>query len=384
VNTMDSRTLGLPQQDTVADVNLNNKTVVIGTVNVGRAVRRPSADRVHVDPAANISVTMSAEGLVNRRRAPKGAVVMMNSHPAPVTEFGTMRVQVQDAKTGRWKRLEVKNVAVCPSSEFILLAWSAHAKDIESHARLVFTRTHVHLPLGGGESVWGRLDGGLYSVRMRASHTHTHPASMHAGERQHGERHKAMVAKAESKQKLKEEESMVQSTEVQEGEVKVEQEPKKETVRLSRQQERELELEQEAAMVRMKAKEKMLEVHQRVGHVAKVGAIQAMARRGTLVVTNKRVQKEMMKLKARELGCGPCDVATINKQHPSNSKSALRKGQWTMDGTGKYWTSIHGNRYALVVVAPEGRGLFVEFTKRKKQFPGVFRRKRRVCRKLEC
>ena len=79
---MDSRTLGLPQQDTVADVNLNNKTVVIGTVNVGRAVRRPSADRVHVDPAANISVAMSAEGLVNRRRAPKGAVVMMNSHPA--------------------------------------------------------------------------------------------------------------------------------------------------------------------------------------------------------------------------------------------------------------------------------------------------------------
>jgi len=51
-----------------------------------------------------------------------------------------------------------------------------------------------------------------------------------------------------------------------------------------------------------------------------------------------------------------------------------------MDGTEKYWTSmrIHGKRYALVVVAPEGRGLFVEFTKRKKQFPGVFRRKRRV------
>ena len=101
VSTNASHTHNLPQQgeeDTVADVNLTNKTVIIGTVNVGRAVR-PFADRVHVDPAANISVAKSGEGMVDRRKAPEGTVILMNSHPAPVTEFGTMRVQVQDAKT---------------------------------------------------------------------------------------------------------------------------------------------------------------------------------------------------------------------------------------------------------------------------------------------
>jgi hypothetical protein len=80
---------------------------------------------------------------------------------------------------------------------------------------------------------------------------------------------------------------------------------------------------------------------------------------------------------ANELECVACAKAATNKNHPKNSKSAQTPGMWIMDVSGKYWKSKRAFKYVLVVVAPNGKGIFCSFLRKKSQVYGAVKRNRK-------
>jgi hypothetical protein len=85
------------------------------------------------------------------------------------------------------------------------------------------------------------------------------------------------------------------------------------------------------------------------------------------------MRRAIMSMRPEELECLFCAEAATNQTHPSKSKTAKRPGQWTLDGSGKYWRTRDGKRYVLVVVAPEGKGVFSAFMRHKSEVPHVLR-----------
>ena len=127
-----------------------------------------------------------------------------------------------------------------------------------------------------------------------------------------------------------------------------------------------------------KARELVHLFHCTIGHCASVGAIQSMIRAGQLVVRGEAaVKKYILQMNADELECLACSKAATNKNHPKNSKSALTPGMWIMDVSGKYWTSKRAFRYVLVVVAPNGKGIFCSFLRERSQVCSVVKKNRK-------
>jgi hypothetical protein len=89
------------------------------------------------------------------------------------------------------------------------------------------------------------------------------------------------------------------------------------------------------------------------------------------------VRKYILQMNADELECLSCSKAATNKNHPKNSKSALTAGMWIMDVSGKYWKSKRAFQYVLVVVAPNGKGIFCSFLRRRSQVCGAVKRNRK-------
>jgi hypothetical protein len=131
-----------------------------------------------------------------------------------------------------------------------------------------------------------------------------------------------------------------------------------------------------------KARELVNLFHCALGHCASVGAIQSMVRSGQLAVRGEvAVRKYILQMEADELECLSCRKAATNKNHPKDSKSALSPGMWIMDVSGKYWKSKRAFRYVLVVVAPNGKGIFCSFLRKKSQVYGAVKRNRKFWEK---
>lgn len=327
---------------------------VVAYVNVTRDLMRAQQRKgrragrfffLQVDSCANLSLVTSAEMLTDVRPALGGQVVMMNSHPETITAYGTLTCELRDEKTGAWAPLVINDVAVVPGSSFNLLGWSSYERQIATSVAgpfsLVFSGNEVHLPLVPSGSAIGSQRGGLFSFRCRLVHARAHALIDVATE--------TRAAHAEEEER--------------ESEAK---------------RELQLDLISEGAMILAKAKALMAKTHHRFGCVVKIGAIQNMIRKGDLKVTNAQVKKAMLQMEASELECVACDLASTNKRHPNKKNTAVMAGQWTIDESGKYARSRNGNRYVVVVVAPNGKGLFTEFINKKSLVPHTLRTHRRT------
>ena len=333
---------------------------------------------LQVDTCANISIVGSRaviERLTDIRKATKGQVVMMNSHPESIEAYGTLTCDLKDEATGEWMRLVLRDVAVVPGSSFNLLGWSAYKRQIANEMRspgplsLVFSGEKVHLPLSPCGSATGSQRGGLFSFRCRPIQARAHALI--------NVEMPTMV-----KNEVEGDAPRMEEEEVEEKKERTEQPPNDhkatDSKTLSEEEAAKAAMIEKGAVIMAKARALMKMTHLKFGCMAKVGAIQAAIRRGDLRVNNAAVRNEMLRMEAKELECDSCSIAATNQKHPSAQNSVVRKGQWTMDGSGKYWRSRKGNRWAVVVVAPEGKGVFIVFMKHKSDLLRALQMNRRV------
>jgi hypothetical protein len=338
----------------IATINVTANLLKLPVRRGRRAVR---FFYLQVDSCANVSIVCSAESLVDVKTASANEVIMMNSYPAPVAAYGTLKCDVMCEKTKRWTRLCVNNVAVVPSSSFNLLGWSAYQAStprLPTGSALTFTGTHVILPLAPSGTAMGSLRGGLFSFRCRLANVHR---------AQHALAH-------------------VKEEEIDEDETKDEEKDDSEMAGAENEDSEEAAVKaamiEKGAVIMAKARALMRKWHLKFSCMAKVGAIQTMLRRGDLNVNNAAVRDEMLRMEASELECDACALAATNQKHPSAQNSVAQKGQWTMDGSGKYWRSRRGNKWAVVMVAPEGKGVFVAFMKHKAEMLQMLQMNRRI------
>ena len=384
---------------------------------------------VLIDGGANISVVQDASWMSNVKPAKANDVVMMNSHPAPVQGYGDLQVEVLDEASKKWRVLHLRGVAHVPSSQFNLLGWTAYADQIRKAAQSepalkYFTETAT-LPLPDGTEISAKRRHGLFSLRARRSSSSSSTSSSSSSTspspssplrssssswraQPTAKENVAPAAKTEEEQpatKTEEEESATKTeeepaaaaaapatkTEEEQPATKTEEEPAADVTSRSRSRRRrerkkllqshskdvpaavskgddgsDNSQEEWGALVIAKAREAVKLFHCTLGHCTSVASIQAMLRAGQLVVRGEAaVRKCIMQMTASELECVACKKAATNKNHPKDSKSAQTPGMYIMDVSGKYWRSKRGFKYVLVVVPPNGKGIFCSFLRRK-------------------
>jgi hypothetical protein len=344
-----------------------------GTVNIqGTALHVKGRQRdhfwLHIDNAATITL-VSSMFLRNRMTdviIPQAThVVMMNAHPERIEAYGTLSVEVRDENTSTWKSITLYNVAFVPKSNWNLLSWTAHADALvkdkgEVPVPLMTHRNTITLPVsiseeGKVETATGKRRNGLFAVKARS--------------RVDKEKH-ALLATDKERHDSKESEK--------ESEDECEKEPSNEESERKKEPSNDAEREKWGRVVLAKAASLVYEVHARTGHGAKLGAIQAMIRRGEYIVHNAEVKKAMMQMEPHELECTHCDEASKHKVHPSDTNTAQEEGQWTVDTAGPFPLSKSKKRFMSVWVAPEGKGVFLGFQSRKDHLLDVLRAKRRI------
>jgi hypothetical protein len=349
---------------------------------------------LHQDTAANCIILGSKAGrscVINRRSAAKDDYVMMNAFPMRVEEYGDLVTELQDTDSGEWFAVEAKDVMVISSSQYDLLGLSAFQKQLPRGAQIVFEDDRVRLPLRNGKVVTGKRRGGLFSMRARIPHTTRAPAHAKSIAPTESVRVVAAVTKRHTNSVVKAESVERKHDAPVAAPVKPEKKARfdgrLEVVpgegNMTEEEGERREFERDAAMIRVKARDLMLEFHNRLGHVVQVGAIQKQIRMGNLIITNARVRDEMLRLEAKDLACNSCDAGRITKRHPQKGNGRPAEGQYTTDLDGPYpWKSHDGKRYAMIVVAPDGRGLFVAFLAKKSEVCKVWKRNRKLWERI--
>jgi hypothetical protein len=367
-----------------------------------------------LDTAANISVAGSVAAqtqVYDVRPAGELDVVLMNSHPSRITGYGKMDVELQDAVTKTWRAATLTNVAVCPDSDHDLLGWSAYADALSSRAGdhklppLQHFKDTARLPVeregGGFEYITAGRYNGLFSVRARPP-----------GKRVHAEKKVALATETKSQPRGDCGESkydpdsdgdsqdgpdpprssdsdlaLPHSSEMKcdaaqpEGQKEaaapaVSPGGDTEKTRVAKTLAKAIAKLQHGEVVLARAREVLRTLHAVTGHVLKVGSLQRMIRAGGVRVIGAEtaeVRRAIMSMRPEELECLFCAEAATDQTHPSKSKTAKKSGQWTLDASGKYWWTRDGKRYVLVVVAPEGKGVFSAFMRHKSEVPHVLR-----------
>jgi hypothetical protein len=273
---------------------------------------------------------------------------MMNSHPEIIKGYGTLNCEVKDEETGAWIPLTINRVAVVEKSSFNLLGWTPFAKQLPiSNAKLAFEGNTVRVPIGQNQSAVGSQRGGLFSLRCRL-----------VAQQRPADDNKHLLAMPSK---------LLETTK----------QPDIDELTTEEKQQAE-----KGAVVIAKARALMYDLHRRLGHVVKIDSLQSMIRKGEISIDNAAVRKTVLQMTATELGCLECDLASANKTHPSKKNSAVTQGQWTLDESGKYWRSRRNNRYVTVVVAPEGRGVFVECLKKRSRVVDAIRTRRKIWQRI--
>ena len=395
----------LPHQEPSVVAATTAKTVpfnIIGHVTVTNDTPKPRPHNVRdsartmyllIDGGANISVLMSTyqSWLTNLRLAKTGDVVMMNAHPAPIKAYGDLRVDVHDDATGEWRQLVLLGVAVVPSSDFNLLGWTSYADQLagetsDSNVALQYQRQRAIMPLAGGGTVTAARRHGLFSLRARkmtiqdksarrnwralTAHENTDDTDTAVPLFQ-GKHHDLPEISTDR-------EAPDQSTEKEIKDPETDHEAPEQVIKRSPEDLEDDLKEKWGRVVIAKARELIHLFHCTIGHCASVGAIQSMVRAGQLVVHGEAaVRKYIMQMNANELECLSCRKAATNKNHPKDSKTAQTPGMWIMDVSGKYWKSKRAFKYVLVVVAPNGKGIFCSFLRRRSQVLMALKRNRK-------
>lgn len=360
------QTPAYPEKKIVAIVNLASSA---------RPQRRSQDARqrffyLQVDSCSNLNLVgpnVPVEGFI----ATENEYVMMNAHPEKIMGYGTLRCEAKDEATEAWTPMTIENVAVVPGSNFNLLGWTPFAKQLASNTtnkmQLIFEGTTVRVPLDARRTVVGAQRGGLFSLRCRLAHrTPPHVA------------HPSLAAVFKAKLEPEPEPERAEEEEKKKNAIMKKVRWADEKEKSEEQRALEEQLVEKGAVAIAKARALMFSLHRRLGHTAKIGSLQSMIRKGEISVNNAVVRETMLKMEAKELCCVECDLAQVTKTHPNKKNSAVMEGQWTMDESGKYWRSRRGNRYVTVVVAPEGRGVFVECLKKRSGLLGALMSRRKV------
>ena len=113
----------------------------------------------------------------NKRPAAKGEVIMMNSHPEPVVEWGTLLLPVRCAQTGDVTILEIEDVAFVPTSNYEIFSASSWLDRLTArrlltpcgrarkHALVTFVDS-VQVPTENGPVFGTRGRDGLYTLQL--------------------------------------------------------------------------------------------------------------------------------------------------------------------------------------------------------------------------
>jgi hypothetical protein len=386
----------------VAHVNLTGKP----------QARKPQAHvrrRLHrqqfffvVDSGANTTVAGSAAARArvrDVRPAGENDVIMMNSHPARITGYGTLDAEFQDAATEEWFLVALENVAVCPDSDYDLLGWSAYADGVArrtgSEPPPMLTFTHeAQLPVTHGAAgelkyITAKRHNGMFSFRARSPRSQSAVLATLSPALPLWGRLPPLASAAPSVLPGTKKEVMEEEEKSSGAGVREKKSSRKSDNAASGPPELEKKMShqrlQHGEVVLARAREVLRMLHARTGHVLKVGSLQRMIRAGgTRVVglENAEVKRAIMTMRPEELECLPCAEAATNKLHPNKHKTAKAPGQWTIDVSGKYWWTRSGERYVLVVVAPEGKGVFSAFLRHKSEVPDALRVNRKKWERL--
>lgn len=393
----------LPQQRLASSsLSLSSTWNVVARVNVTGTPGPPADARlkrqvffVVLDNGANISVagSVAARARVRDvRPAGENDVVMMNSHPAHITGYGTLDTEFQDTVTEKWFPVTLENVAVCPDSDHDLLGWSAYADTVakrtgrEPPPMLTFTQT-AQLPVthsGSQRYITAQRHNGMFSFRARTPRTRREPVVVSPLLSLNSVASPGLMgAQAEFGARMELVDNVVEGGGEKESDDNLDEEHEE----LKRESDDNLdaehkdlkrgnELTSHGAVVLARAREVIRTLHARTGHILKVGSLQRMIRAGgTRIVglENAEVRRAVMSMRPEELECLECAQAATNKQHPNKHKTAKAPGQWTIDVSGKYWWTRSGEKYVLVVVAPNGKGVFSAFLRHKSEVPEALR-----------
>ena len=231
---------------------------------------------LHQDTAANCIILGSKAGrscVINRRSAAKDDYVMMNAFPMRVEEYGDLVTELQDTDSGEWFAVEAKDVMVISSSQYDLLGLSAFQKQLPRGAQIVFEDDRVRLPLRNGKVVTGKRRGGLFSMRARIPHTTRAPAHAKSIAPTESVRVVAAVTKRHTNSVVKAESVERKHDAPVAAPVKPEKKARfdgrLEVVpgegNMTEEEGERREFERDAAMIRVKARDLMLEFHNRLG-----------------------------------------------------------------------------------------------------------------------
>jgi len=378
---------------------------VVGVVNVSQADDVAAGEFVlHVDNAASLMLVTGEpvrKAMFNVRPAPPGDVVLMNTHPEPISQYGDLRLQIICAESARRHVVVLRDVAFCPTSKFSLLGWSRYADALCAATgrdpALKTFRDRVVVPLERG-SVVGRRVQGLYalqcaplspcddddkqttgradgrfgtagkderaaplvhsvSVPALSERVSTRTVGGNGGlSRPGGAGAVRSVLVTPAVVKVKERRGVVDSVGLTEKKVSF---GAASVVGGSKE-------EDWGEVVLASAIRVVKRLHRRFGHSLSLDTLQRLIRQGDIEVRNAAVQKAVMTmLCAEDVKCPPCELATARKRHPSKSKSAAKKGQWTFDFSTNLPRSRTGKSVLSVWVAPGKKGVYLGFHPKK-------------------
>lgn len=377
----------------------------------------------------------------DKRPAAKGEFILMNSHPEPVVEWGTLLLPVRCARTGDVTILEIENVAFVPTSNWEIFSASAWLDRLTArrlltpcgrarkHAIVTFVDS-VQVPTETGPVFGTRGRDGLYTLelalnapagvaaatmgqraaeqeqhsvraaraakrekaRLRAQAQKEQPQEPPAADAEQGAEDLAGAAEsADAQREQPQEPPAVDAAEgaadqagAVGGDVPREppaDAPKRESDRAAAEEEEERKW---GAVVLARARELAVLLHHKYNHSASLPKLQQMVRDGDIGIDNAAVRKAFltMSIPKGEAWCDHCELASSHKDHPSKDKTAMSDGQYTFDTFGKWQkVSRRGKRYMFVVVAPNRKRVWVYFMRRKREVYHILKTYRKTWEK---
>lgn len=324
-------------------------------------------DKMLFDPAATMGALVHTrelrEKMYDVREAKAGQVVMMNNHPERVVAIGKLDVCVRCAKTSKVMRMTLADVLYVPTSTYFILGWSAYARSLRMQRRMdkrvkaVLWEKICSIPLADGSLVWAKLERGLFFLQVVADNeavctveekTVNQSAQVHASRDNEGAivKDEAVLGNFESV-----------------GELGNKDDVQPLPASLSNDAARATSLAMDLAIKRV------ARLHRCLNHVA-LSALQELIKAGEFNsrawFADKMVRDAALRLTDAECGCKHCKMAMLRKKHPKKSGAPEPfDGQWTMDQAGPNPRSKAGNRNKSVVMAPNYKGVFAHFSRKK-------------------
>ena len=363
----------------------------------------------------------------DRRPAAAGEFILMNSHPEPVVEWGTLLLPVRCARTQHVTILEIENVAFVPTSRYEIFSASAWLDRLTArrlltpcgrarkHALVTFVDS-VQVPTETGPVFGTRGRDGLYTLEL-ALDAPAGVAAATMGQRAADREQRSARASRAAKREKARLRALAQEHKPQEPPAAVAEQgaedlagaaegapqeppaaaddgadqagaaggddprepPADDPDRAAAEEEMKW-----GAVVLARARELAVLLHEKYNHSASLPKLQQMVRDGDIVIDNAAVRKAFLTLTIPkgEAWCAHCELAGSRKDHPSKNKSAMNDGQYTLDTFGK-WQKVSrlGKRYMFVVVAPNRKRVWVYFMRRKREVYHILKTHRKTWEK---